>query len=265
MPKTIHFVSGLPRSCSTLLCNLLAQNPRVHATGSSPLHEIGYVARNFFKTDEAKAMQPLDAESLYFNYVRGGCESAFDSLTDRLVVVDKNRSWIGHLDQLFKIWPNAKVLVPVRDVRGIIASMEKIYRQHPSPINGPEGANPQTWTTAEKRAQGWLSTPPVGIAIERLFEASNRFKDRLHFVNADRLTRNPEKVMAEVWEYLEEEPFQHDFANVAQYTQEHELGFPYGDHAIRPEVKPLAQDWDIVLGRQLADAIHQKFNWINNL
>jgi len=41
-PKTVHFVSGLPRSCSTLLCNLLAQNPRVHATPTSPLHEIGY-------------------------------------------------------------------------------------------------------------------------------------------------------------------------------------------------------------------------------
>jgi len=265
MPKTIHFVSGLPRSCSTLLCNLLAQNPRVHSTGSSPLHEIGYVARNFFKTEEAKAMNPKEAELLYFDYVRGGCESAFDRITDRPVVVDKNRSWVGHLDQLFKVWPNAKVLVPVRDPRGIISSMEKIYRKHPSPINGPEGANPQTWTTTEKRAQGWLSTPPVGIAIERLFEATSRFKDRLHFVNADRLTNAPEKVMAEVWEYLEEEPFKHDFQNVEQYTKEHEIGWPYGDHTIRKEVKPLPKDWDLVLGRNLADAIAQKFNWITTL
>ena len=84
-------------------------------------------------------------------------------------------------------------------------------------------------------------------------------------MNADRLTRNPEKVMAEVWAYLGEEPFQHDFNNVEQYTQEHELGWPYGDHSIRSEVKPLVQDWDTVLGRPLADAINQKFNWIKDL
>jgi sulfotransferase len=265
MPKTIHFVSGLPRSCSTLLCNLLAQHPDVHATGSSPLHEIGYVARNFFKTDEAKAMQPKEAEAMYFSYVRGGIISAFDSLTDRSVVADKNRSWIGHLDQLFKVFPEAKVLVPVRDVRAIIASMEKIFRKHPSPINGPEGQNPQSWTTTEKRAQGWLGTPPVGIAIERLHEAVTRFKGKLHFVHAEELTTNPTTTMNGVWSYLGLEAPAHDFDNVEQYTHEHEIGWPYGDHTIRGQVKPLVKDYNEILGKPLADAISQKFNWINDL
>jgi sulfotransferase len=263
--KKVHFVSGLPRSCSTLLCNLLAQNPRVHSTGSSPLHEIGYVARNVFKTDEVKSMQPLDAERMYLDYVKGGIQSAFDSLTDRPVVVDKNRSWIGHLDQLFKIFPDAKVLVPVRDVRGIISSMEKKFRQHPSPINGPEGQNPQTWTTVEKRAQGWLSSPPVGIAIERLHEAVSRFKSKLLFVHAEDLTSEPKETMERVWKYLEEEPFKHEFNNVEQYTQEHEIGWPYGDHTVRKEVKPLEKDWHDILGKQFSDVIGQKFSWIKSL
>ena len=30
-----HFISGLPRSGSTLLANLLAQNPRFHSTATS--------------------------------------------------------------------------------------------------------------------------------------------------------------------------------------------------------------------------------------
>lgn len=265
MMKKVHFVSGLPRSCSTLLCNILAQNPRVHSTSSSPLHEIGYVARNVFKTDEVKGMKPLDAEKMYLDYVKGGIQSAFDSLTDRPVVVDKNRSWIGHLDQLFKIFPDAKVLVPVRDIRGIISSMEKKFRKHPSPINGPEGQNPQTWTTVEKRAQGWLSSPPVGIAIERLHEAVSRFKDKLHFVHAEDLTSNPDETMEAVWEYLEEKPFKHNFNNVEQYTIEHEIGWPYGDHTIRKEVKPLEKDWHDILGKQFSDVIGQKFAWIKNL
>lgn len=264
-PKTIHFLSGLPRSCSTLIQNLLAQNPKIHATATSQLHEIGYIARKVFQTEEVKSMDPKVAEAMYFDYVRGGCAHAFNSVTDRPVVVDKCRSWIGHLDQTFKVWPEAKIIVPVRDIRGVLTSMEKKYRQHPSPFNGMEEQNPTTWTTTEKRAQGWLSSPPVGIAVERLYEAVTRFKNKLLFVNADRLTRNPEAVMKEIWEYLGEEPFKHDFNNVAQYTVEHEVGWPYGDHTIRQTVEPLPKDWEAVLGKSLCDALNQKFNWINDL
>jgi hypothetical protein len=71
--------------------------------------------------------------------------------------------------------------------------------------------------------------------------------------------------MAKVWAYLGMEPFTHDTANVAQYTKEHELGWPYGDHTVRGEVKPLVPDWHDTLGRQLSEGLNQKFNWINNL
>ena len=125
--KTVHFTSGLPRACSTLLQNLLAQNPEVHATATSGIHEIGYIARDFFETEEFKTFKnPLDGERQYHNFLRGGIKSAFDGDTDRPVVVDKCRSWIGHLDQLFQVFPDAKVLVPVRDVRGILSSFEKM-------------------------------------------------------------------------------------------------------------------------------------------
>ena len=263
--KTVHFTSGLPRACSTLLQNLLAQNPRVHATATSPLHEIGYIARKVFQTDEAKAVTGPVMESMYFHYVRGGCQSAFDGLTERPVVVDKCRSYIGHLDQLFRVFPDAKVLVPVRDVRGILCSLEKKRRLHPSPFIAAEEANPANFTTPEKRASAWLQTPPLGIAIERLHEAVARFKDHLHFVHAEDLTEKPAETMAAVWKYLGEDFDGHDFSNVAQYTTEVDVGWPYGDHVIRPEVKPLAPEWHDILGRQLSEVINQKFSWINSL
>jgi sulfotransferase len=263
--KKIHFVSGLPRACSTLLCNLLAQNPRVHATATSPLHEIGYIARKVFQTEEVKSMNPLEAEKLYYNYVRGGCGHAFDEITDRPVVIDKCRSWIGHLDQTFKVFPDAKILVPVRDVRGILSSMEKKRQQHPAPFNGFEEANPTNFTTIEKRVNGWLQNPPIGIAVERLHEATKRFKDKLHFVHAEDLTENPKDTMKKVWDFLGEEQFEHDFNNIKQYTHEHEVGFPYGDHSIRSSVKPLEKDWNEYLGRDLSEIIKQKFDWINKL
>ena len=37
MARTIHFISGLPRSGSTLLAAILRQNPSLHAHISSPV------------------------------------------------------------------------------------------------------------------------------------------------------------------------------------------------------------------------------------
>jgi len=265
MGKILHFTSGLPRSCSTLLQNLLAQNPRVHATPTSTLHEFGFQARRAFNSDVAGSANKAELETMYCDYIRAGCENAFNSITDRPVVVDKSRAWVGYIDQLFKVWPDAKVLVPVRDVRGIVCSMEKKFRAHPSVLTATEVKNAAQWTTLDKRVQGWLSHPPVGIAIERVHEAASRFKDKLHFVHAEDLTEDPQGTMNGVWEYLGEEPFIHNTQNVEQYTQEHDVGFPYGDHEIRPEVKPLKPDWHDILGRQTSQVLQQKFNWINEL
>ena len=266
MGKIIHFVSGLPRAGSTLLMNLLAQHPQVHATATSGLHEIGYIARQFHSTEEFKTIpNPKDGETLFYDYVKGGCENAFNRLTDRPIVADKCRSWIGHLDMLFAIWPDAKVIIPVRDMRGILSSFEKKWQQHPFPFTAIEKQNPQNWTTTEKRAQGWLNIPPLGIAVERLSDAAKRYKDKLLFVHFDSLTEQPQKIMNKVWDYLQLKAPKHNFNNVSQYTTEHELGWPYGDHIIRNKVEPVRQDWDEILGKEFSRQIDESFKWITNL
>lgn len=263
---TIHFISGFPFSASTLLCNLLAQNPRVHATGTSMLHEIGYIARQVLQTDEAKCWpDPADGEAMLIDYIRGGCAHAFDSLTDRPVVVDKGRSWVGHLDMTFRIWPDAKIIVPVRDVRGVLASMERRRRKHPLAMSGIEAQRKAAWPTIEGRCQAWLASPPIGIAIQRVHEAAQRFGDRLLFVHAETLTASPAETMARVWAFLGEDFDGHDFDHVAQYTHEHEQGWPYGDHRIKPKVEPMEPYWHEMLGRQLSETIREKFDWVNRL
>jgi sulfotransferase len=266
MSKTVHFISGPPRSCSTLLCNLLAQNPKFHSTASSGLVDLMYPARkNLSDSSEFHAMRPQDAENMFLDWARGGIVNAFNSQTDRPVVFDKGRSWIGYLDLLFQLFPDAKVLVPVRDIRGVITSMEKIRRKHPAYFNAEE--HPATkFTTVERRAQEWLSSPKVGIALERLSEAVKRFKDRLHFVHAEDLTENPQREMDKIHKYLNEEFFLYNPDNVEQYTNEWDgVWWPYGDHTIRGKITKLKPEWNEILGKPLANAINEKFNWINEL
>jgi len=266
MSKIIHYTSGLPRACSTLLQNLLAQNPDVHATATSGVHEIMYLSKAFFKTDEFKTIpNPNEGELLFGDFMRAGITNAFNNVTDRPIVVDKCRSWIGSASLLFKLFPDAKLLIPVRDIRGVLSSMEKKFQQHPGfqmEMSQQDTANIQT---IEGRVNFWLQQPPVGIAIQRIHEIARLHKDKVHFVHAEDLTSNPQETMNRVWDYLGLEPFIHNTSNVEQYTQEHDLGWPFGDHVIRPEIKPLTPDWHDTLGRQLSETINQKFNWINEL
>lgn len=264
--KTIHYTSGLPRACSTLLQNLLAQNPKVHATATSGVHEIIYLAKAFFKTEEFRTLpDPATGETLFMDFMRLGIGNAFDNLTDRPIVVDKCRSWIGSAGLLLKLFPEAKLLIPVRDIRGVLSSMEKKFQQHPEfqlEMSQQDTINIQT---VEGRVNFWLAHPPVGLAIQRLHEVVRLHKDKVYFVHAEDLTIDPQATMDRVWKYLGMESFQHDPSNVQQYTQEHELGWPYGEHIIRSEVKPLKPDWQDTLGRGLSEQINQKFNWIQNL
>jgi sulfotransferase len=264
--KQIHYTSGLPRSCSTLLQNLLAQNPSVHATGTSGVHEIMYIGKAFFKTEEFRTIpNPKQGEQLFLDFMRAGITHAFDSQTDRPVVVDKCRSWIGSANLLFQLFPDAKLLVPVRDIRGVLSSMEKKYQQHPG--FQMEGSQQDTGRiqTVEGRCQFWLDTAPVGIAVQRLHELAKNHKDKVHFVHAEDLTGDTQNTMNRVWEYLGIDPIIHNTENVEQYTQEHELGWPFGDHQIKQQVRPLKPDWHETLGRQLSETLNQKLQWVNSL
>jgi len=264
--KTIHFVSGLPRSCSTLLCNLLAQNPKFHSSSSSGLIDLIYPARkNLVDCLEFKSMNPADSEAMFLDWARGGILNAYNSLTNRPTVFDKGRSWLGYLDLLFQLFPEAKVIVTVRDIRGILTSIEKKRKSHPAYFIGEE-ANQLHYTTIEKRVQSWLSTPILGIPIERLRDATNSFKHKLCFVHAEELTTKPENVMKNIYSYLEEEYYSHDFNNIEQYTKEHDgVWWPIGDHSIKKNIMQIQTNWDEILGKELSDILSVKFDWVNHL
>ena len=92
MDKQIHFISGLPRSGSTLLCNILNQNPEFHATSTSGILDIVLAIRNqwenlpVFKASPNKAGKAAVVNSILHNYV---------SIVDRPVYFDKSRGWIA--------------------------------------------------------------------------------------------------------------------------------------------------------------------------
>lgn len=251
--KAIYVLAGLPRSGSTLLMNILGQNPRFHVTPTSAL--IGALLQLRAGLDQNEALRALpeperDAQRL--GMLRGVVNGAF-AHSDRPVAIDKNRVWPEYLELLEALLGDrdrVKVLITVRDLRDVLASFEKRHRATaglaPPPL---EKSAPEQARQASGRLRLWVSdSHPVGRAYVAIRDAVTRgWRDRLHFIEYDALTRSPDTVLHDLYAFLDEAPFAHDLARVEQITMEDDSVHGYaGLHSIRPVVAPQPPLWPTV-------------------
>jgi sulfotransferase len=250
--KEFYFVAGMPRSGSTLLCNILNQNPRFHATATSGVLDLILLIRNNWNL--IPELRVLKDDWPKFRILKS-IMPAFYADIEKPVIFDKSRGWPAHMEMAEELLgKKAKVLVPVRDIRDIVASFEKIWRKESRlKMISQERENLDQFQTVEGRCEVWLrANQPVGKAYNAIKDALVRgYGDRMHFIFFDELTKNPEKVMKGVYKFLGEKYYPHDFKNVAQSTKEDDRIYGFTDlHTIRNEVKPLMSDWKIILGEQ---------------
>jgi len=251
MNKAIHFVSGLPRAGSNLLCNILAQNPRFDVTPTSGIIDIVLMVRN--RWNHVIEFQAAPDEPAKLRVMRSVLEGYFENGKGKPVVFDRSPAWLAALEMAEAILERkAKVLVPVRDLRDVLASFERLWRRNAGTWEmSQEQQNYYKWQTVEGRCEVLASAnQPVGICYNRIQDALNRgFKDRMHFIDFDDLTRKPRETMAGVYDFLEETRYQHNFEAIEQITKEDDmiLGIP-GLHEVRPVLEPSEPQWPRYLG-----------------
>ena len=127
MVEKIFFNSSLPRSGSTLLQNIMGQNPKFYVTPTSGVLELVFGARaNYTNSPEFKAQDAEYMKMAFRAFCRDGISGFYNSLTDRPYVLDKSRGWGYYRDFLDFFYPNPKIVCMVRDPRYIFSSMERI-------------------------------------------------------------------------------------------------------------------------------------------
>ena len=265
MPPKLFYQSSLPRSGSTLLQNILAQNPDFYVTPTSGLLELVFGARlNYTNSAEFKAQNSEVMKKAFLAFSRAGMEAYYGAITDKPYVLDKSRGWGVHFDLLQMIFgEEPKVICMVRDLRQILASLEKKFRQNPDKYRAIENHSNLTGTTTLKRALIHLQSPPVGLALDRLVELHQRgWNKKVLFLRFEDLTTQPEQVLQRIYAYLGLPTFKHDFAKVIQVTQEDDevFGIP-GLHEIRPKVEPLPNDYLDILGRDAVRHVQTHYAW----
>jgi sulfotransferase len=262
--KQIFFQSSLPRSGSTLLQNILGQNPDFYVTPTSGLLELVYAARNNYSTSpEFKAQDAELMRKGFLSFCRGGIDGFFDAITDKSYVMDKSRGWGIHYGFLNNIYPNPKIVCMIRDPRDIITSMEKNFRKNQHMDSGIVNHAEMKGTTTEKRIDIWVNSQPVGLAMERLQQMIKEGIDRnVLFIKFEDLCIYPEVEMRRLYSYLGVEHYKHDFNNVEQITKEDDSVYGiYGNHNIRTVIKPVDSGHDEILGNYASEWIRNHYGW----
>ena len=262
--KTIHFLAGLPRSGSTLLANILAQNPKIHVTPTSGICDMLVQVRNGWDRNDAfQAMDRAESERVKGDVLRAMLQAYFGRV-ERPICIDKNRYWAEFLEmgaELIGGRDRVKVLVTVRDLRDVVASFEKLYRKTSALGQvSQEASMALKFKTALGRAEVFVDdAQPVGRAYNAIRDAVTRgWYDRMHFIDFEDLTRRPQETMQGIYRFLDVAPHTHEFDNVEQVTFEDDFVYGFKDlHVIRAKVEPQPPAWPKVYD----DAVFQSPAW----
>ncbi len=234
--KKFHFISGLPRAGSTLTAGLLRQNPRFHAGMSSPVAAL--FDQLIAQVSAGSEMSSMVSEAQRKRFLAGLFDSYYAD-HDQPVIFDTNRAWTAQLPALMNLYPESKMICLVRDVAWIMDSLERQFRQnafeHTRLFNNP-GERSTVYTRVEALAN---ANRLVGFPWHALKEACySDFAQRLIIVEYDLLVQRPKDVFKLIYDFLEEEQFEHDFDNVNYDAPEfdNQLGLD-GLHRVHKKVE----------------------------
>ncbi len=237
-----HFISGMPRSGSTLLSAILRQNPRFHAGMSSPAGGLMSAVQTALgpRAEFADQVSPAQRRAV----LRAAFTAFYAPVADGKLVFDTNRRWCARMPLVAELFPESKVIVCVRDLIWVMDSLERINRRDGlvrSKMFGPkEEATVYTRCDALMSPNGVVGTP--WHAVHEAFYGEHASK--LILVDYESLTTDPGGTIARIYAYIGEEPFDHDFDAVSYAGGDGfdaGMGLP-GLHEVRAKVEHVERE-----------------------
>jgi len=235
MQNKYHYISGLPRSGSTLLTGILRQNPRFYSDISDNL--LSFVLGAVNANSDQSISSLLDEQRI--KDIIDGIYGGYYKQIDKEVIFNCNRGWTKHIEYLYRINDNFRVICCVRDYKWILNSFERIYKSRTlkEPVN--------TKIYGDNTLTVWHRTDNLGndgfvrFAYNALKEAYyGPYRKHLLFVEYNDLTKTPKETMKRIYDFIEEPYYEHDFNNVEYTNEEYDapLNAP-GLHTVRRKVE----------------------------
>lgn len=261
--RKYNFISGLPRSGSTLLSSILKQNPRFTSGISDPLQM--YVHSIIKDTSTAVGMEAAVSIDKRRDIIKGIFDSFYNNSSE--VCFNTNRGWAADTALLKDLFPDFKMIICLRDVPWILDSFELLNEKNPYTIKPLY--HHQELSTVHERCHmlmgnvqnfaGYVAGPLASVQQSMFCNQRNQ----ILYLEYDVLVKNPLNALKQVYQFLDEPWFEHDFDNVEDsYDEFDEQAKIEGLHTIRKKVD--FKDRRSVLPNELWNQYDQSSFWKSN-
>lgn len=211
--KSYYFISGLPRSGSTLLSAILRQNPDFYADIASKLPAIVSKTIDSF----SRSLQEGVIDEMQRKNIVNAVFKGYYQHIDKPVIFDSGREWTSKTHLLKHLFPYTKILCCVRDVVSILNSFEVAFSKNPLYKNKLLDHNDNVYyrcVDLMEEGKGIVYTPFL-----HLKEGYAANPHMILLIKYENLCKDPEKTMKEVYEFLEKPYYPHNFEDV-EYSNE---------------------------------------------
>lgn len=223
----VHFLSGLPRSGSTVLAAILNQNPQVFVSTTSGLSTALNSLANTWHQEPLLEKNDKDKNKLA-NAMRGLINSYYDKMTQKPNVIDKARIWplpviLSSMTQVLGRKP--RIIATVRSVPDCMASFVRVAKPESLDdfICKKGGLKGHLKHSYEVLQAGYEADPSCFL-----------------FVEYEDLLNDPYKQLKRIHEFLKFEPYDYNFEHIDASTvkedDEELYGLP-GLHDIKPKLE----------------------------
>lgn len=242
--KKFFFMAGLQRSGATVLSSILNQNPNIYCSPSSPLFPM------LAESDKSYGLpQNIDFDrSTGIDAVLKNMANNFYSDHNEQYIIDKNHWWpipLG-VDIMHKyITQDIKIICPVRDIMEVLASFNTIveknkFKNKENVIDrgALEFTHPDK-SMPDRRAD-FLMMPNQDISTHLYgmgFAKQPEFRHMFHFIEYNDIVGNPEKVLNDLYDYLEIEKFDHVFEGLKTEVPAKSVTGIYDLHKVNPKLE----------------------------
>jgi sulfotransferase len=233
--KQYVFLSGLPRTGSTLLSAILSQNPQIYSEGNSALAQLMWDVE---KSCAVAAKEQLNANKRTHtaNDIITALPGLYYKNVEEPIIIDKCRTWTlrGNIELIKKyVDSDFKIIVLERSITDVIKSFAKLFQN-----------NNKVYDFSTVLA---TDTDPIMRPLTGLMYAKQENNDKNYlFINYEELVYTPKDVIERIYAFCGWEPFEHDFENiVVKHPEDDEFYGLQGFHQIRPSIGKRENNYEL--------------------
>lgn len=223
--NTYAFLSGLPRTGSTLLSSILSENPAIHAEGNSAVCQLMWDSWESCRGNAFEQLSATGRHGTIADMVSAIPGIYYKHVEDKLII-DKCRSWTIPANMTLIrqfITTKPKVIVLIRPIDEIVKSFAALHIK-----NGKDFDFDHLLRDYSE---------PVMRSFAGVMEAKASGSDEFLFVTYADLTSDTRNTLKKIYEFLEMPVFEHDLENIVnRHPENDEVYGLMGQHDVRSSV-----------------------------